>query len=153
MFLQITMSYTSLNYVDRQNSHQKNVEIVKQKQKTYNHYEPDKTSNTVPKTKLATSLKRLDLNNKDIENVDDDEIYYEIANDQVFEESTLSTPTSLYEYINFENNLPFEQISDYYHYPIFKLKSLHLDDNCSISEKSYLDLYDGTYFILFNSFL
>lgn len=33
MFLQITMSYTSLNYVDRQNSHQKVLKLLNKNKK------------------------------------------------------------------------------------------------------------------------
>lgn len=138
------MSSTSLNYLDKQKLQLKNLKI--NTHKTYNYYELDKPTNKSSESlELVTSSNSLNINNKDFEKDDDSEIYQEIDIEHVWEETTPSTPTSLYDYINFEDFTPSDKTSSYYHYPVFKLKCLHLDDNSSISNKSYLSLYDGTY--------
>mgnify|MGYP007002788915 CR=1 FL=1 len=141
------MSFTSLSYIDEQLSQFKNLEIGSQK--TYNHYEPDKPNNKFSKTEIVSSSNFWNSSIRDIENNHDSKIYQEVDDELNYEENNPSTPTSLYDYMNFEENTPSDQTSSYYHYPVFKLKCLHLDDNSSISEKSYLSLYDGTYLFSF----
>ncbi len=133
------MSFSTLSHLEE---HKINKTL---KQKIYNYYKSDNVKKNLSKSESTSLDKLFDSTKNDIVKFDDTSIYQEINFSDAFEISAPSTPTpSLYDYINFVDETHSDSTSTHYHYPVFKFKSLSLDDCSSITDKSeYLSLYDG----------